>query len=121
MVLVELINPLMTQSAWLRSRRWWVQVLAFTSFYAGVAVMAVIGEWRWWRLVEAVFLKYRLCCTLRCECCSAQSPTHKHAAALASSSCRQVGITRWCQRRTRPSAPLRLEHLTRLPHWAFSV
>lgn len=44
-VLVELINPLMTQSAWLRSRRWWVQMLAFASFYAGVTVMAVIGKW----------------------------------------------------------------------------
>lgn len=45
MVLVELISPLMTQSPWLRSRRWWVQVLAFTSFYAGVTVMAIIGKW----------------------------------------------------------------------------
>lgn len=45
MVLVELINPLMTQSAWLRSRRWWVQALSFASFYAGVTVMAVIGKW----------------------------------------------------------------------------
>jgi len=44
-VLVELINPLMTQSAWLRSRRWWVQVLSFASFYGGVTVMAVIGKW----------------------------------------------------------------------------
>lgn len=44
-VLVELINPLMTQSAWLRSRRWWVQALSFASFYAGVTVMAVIGKW----------------------------------------------------------------------------
>lgn len=45
MVLVELINPLMTQSVWLRSRTWPVQVLAFLSFYAGVTVMAVIGKW----------------------------------------------------------------------------
>ena len=45
MVLVELITPLMTQSAWLRSRRWPVQVAAFASFYAGVTVMAVIGKW----------------------------------------------------------------------------
>lgn len=44
-VLVELINPLMTQSAWLRSRRWWVQALSFASFYAGVTVMAVIGKY----------------------------------------------------------------------------
>lgn len=44
-VLVELINPLMTQSAWLRSRRWWVQALCFLSFYGGVTVMAVIGKW----------------------------------------------------------------------------
>ncbi|KAL4452479.1 hypothetical protein ABPG75_008141 [Micractinium tetrahymenae] len=44
-VLVELINPLMTQSAWLRSRRWWVQALSFASFYGGVTVMAVIGKW----------------------------------------------------------------------------
>lgn len=44
-VLVELITPLMTQSAWLRSRRWPVQVAAFASFYAGVAVMAAIGKW----------------------------------------------------------------------------
>ncbi len=45
MVLVELITPLMTQSAWLRSRRWPIQVAAFASFYAGVAVMAAIGKW----------------------------------------------------------------------------
>ncbi|KAL4450157.1 hypothetical protein ABPG77_010826 [Micractinium sp. CCAP 211/92] len=44
-VLVELINPLMTQSAWLRSRRWWVQALSFASFYAGVTVMAIIGKY----------------------------------------------------------------------------
>ncbi len=44
-VLVELINPLMTQSAWLRSRRWWVQAMAFVSFWGGVTVMAVIGSW----------------------------------------------------------------------------
>ncbi|KAI7846040.1 hypothetical protein COHA_000407 [Chlorella ohadii] len=44
-VLVELITPLMTQSAWLRSRRWPIQVAAFASFYAGVAVMAAIGKW----------------------------------------------------------------------------
>lgn len=44
-VLVELINPLMTQSAWLRSRRWWVQAMGFVSFWGGVTVMAVIGKW----------------------------------------------------------------------------
>ena len=44
-VLVELINPLMTQSAWLRSRRWWVQVLAFAAFWSGAGLMALIGMW----------------------------------------------------------------------------
>lgn len=44
-VLVELINPLMTQSAWLRSRRWYVQAGAFLSFYSGITVMAVLGKW----------------------------------------------------------------------------
>lgn len=45
MVLVELINPLFTQSPWLRSRRWWVQCLGFLSFWGGVTVMAVVGKW----------------------------------------------------------------------------
>ena len=44
-VLVELMTPMMTQSAWLRSRAWWLQVLSFAAFYAGAAVMAVIGKW----------------------------------------------------------------------------
>ncbi|KAL4853107.1 40S ribosomal protein S16 [Chlorella vulgaris] len=44
-VLVELINPLLTQSVWLRSRPWWLQCLAFLSFWGGITVMAVIGNW----------------------------------------------------------------------------
>jgi zinc transporter 1/2/3 len=44
-VLVELLTPMMTQSAWLRAQRWWLQAMAFASFWGGVAVMAVIGRW----------------------------------------------------------------------------
>lgn len=44
-VLVELVNPLMTQSKWLRAQRWWLQALAFAFFYAGAGAMAVIGVW----------------------------------------------------------------------------
>ena len=44
-VLVELINPMMTQSVWLRAQRWYLQVGSFAALYAGAATMAVIGKW----------------------------------------------------------------------------
>lgn len=44
-VLVELMTPLMTQSAWLREQRWWMQCLSFACFWGGVTVLAVIGKW----------------------------------------------------------------------------
>jgi zinc transporter 1/2/3 len=43
--LVELVNPLMTQSVWLRAQRWYMQVLSFLFLYAGAGAMAVIGKW----------------------------------------------------------------------------
>lgn len=44
-VLVELINPMFTQSKWLRAQKWWLQMLSFASLYAGAGVMAGIGNW----------------------------------------------------------------------------
>ena len=44
-VLVELMEPLMTKSRWLRDQRWWMQCLSFMCFWGGVTVMAVIGKW----------------------------------------------------------------------------
>ena len=38
-VLVELMSPMMTQSKWLRSQRWWLQVLSFAALYGGAATM----------------------------------------------------------------------------------
>ena len=43
--LIELINPMMTQCAWLVEQQLGVKVAAFASLYAGTAVMAVIGKW----------------------------------------------------------------------------
>ena len=43
--LINLVNPMMTDSPWLRSQRWPVQVAAFVAFYAGAGAMAVIGKW----------------------------------------------------------------------------
>jgi zinc transporter 1/2/3 len=44
-VLVELMTPFMTQSAWLREQRWWMQCLSFACFWGGVTTLAVIGKW----------------------------------------------------------------------------
>ncbi|EFN50937.1 hypothetical protein CHLNCDRAFT_141589 [Chlorella variabilis] len=43
-VLCELITPMMTDSRWLRSQRWPLQVAAFLSFYAGAGAMAAVGK-----------------------------------------------------------------------------
>ena len=43
--LVQLLGPLMTDSAWLRAARWPLQVAAFGALWGGAAVMAVIGKW----------------------------------------------------------------------------
>jgi zinc transporter 1/2/3 len=43
--LINLINPMMTNSRWLRSQRWPMQVASFAAFYAGAGIMAVIGKW----------------------------------------------------------------------------
>jgi solute carrier family 39 (zinc transporter), member 1/2/3 len=43
--LVELLNPMMTQSKWLRSQKWFMQVLSFAALYSGAAILAVIGKW----------------------------------------------------------------------------
>eukprot|EP00887_Chlorella_sp_A99_P002159 scaffold21.g2159.t1 len=44
-VLIELLNPMMNQSAWLRAQRWPLKLLSFASLYAGAAVLALIGKW----------------------------------------------------------------------------
>lgn len=44
-VLVQLITPTLTDSDWLHSRRWPMQLLAYAAFYSGAACMAVIGKW----------------------------------------------------------------------------
>ena len=44
-VLVELMTPMMTKSAWLRQQHWAMQVAGIASFWSGAAVMAVIGTW----------------------------------------------------------------------------
>lgn len=43
--LVHLVEPLMTDSAWLHGRGWPMQVLAFICFYSGAGAMAFIGKY----------------------------------------------------------------------------
>lgn len=44
-VLVQLLTPMLTDSDWLHSRRWPMQMLAFACLYGGAAAMAVLGKW----------------------------------------------------------------------------
>jgi hypothetical protein len=41
--LVELLNPMMTQSKWLQSQKWFMQTLSFVALYSGAAIN--VGYW----------------------------------------------------------------------------
>lgn len=43
--LVDLLTPLMTDSAWLRAQPRALQAAAFAALYGGAAVMALLGKW----------------------------------------------------------------------------
>lgn len=44
-VLVNLVTPMLTKSSWMRRQHWFIQFSMIAFFWAGAAVMAVIGMW----------------------------------------------------------------------------